>query len=448
MRFLAVLLSRFPLLSVWTLLPVYAIAFVLLVLIVRKPGKGATWWRWVVGAGMLGAVVGLVLAWFIGDVLDALDVSPTTVDRFWAAAVFAGFGVALVAVILGSWRRRVIAGAGVVVFVLAGCLAINRDGGLFPTLGSVVGLSTVAPLKLPPQAASSSSEAVTYTPDLFSSWTPPASMPTKGRFGSVEIPGTSSGFAARPGIVYLPPAALVPGAPALPVVIMMSGQGPGAAPANVLEAGHLDTMMDALAAKNHGLAPIVVIPDQLERATNNPMCVDGRLGNSLTYLTVDVPNWVRDHLHVQTGARAWAVGGFSQGGTCAVQLGAGRPDLFGSFLDISGQLGPILSSRSESIEQGFAGNARAYDDAQPAAVMKKKAPYADSAAYFYVGADDTRYDPATITLSAAATNAGMKVQRNLLPGSGHDWTTASVGLEQGMGHLESRLGLRDPVLSH
>ncbi len=43
--------------------------------------------------------------------------------------------------------------------------------------------------------------------------------------------------------------------------------------------------LDRLAAAHHGLAPIVVMPDQLGEATRNPMCVDGPLGDSRTYLT-------------------------------------------------------------------------------------------------------------------------------------------------------------------
>ena len=53
------------------------------------------------------------------------------------------------------------------------------------------------------------------------------------------------------------------------------------------------------------------------------MCVDGPLGYSATYLTVDVPGVDPiAHLHGQAARRAWAIGGFSQGGTCSLQLAA------------------------------------------------------------------------------------------------------------------------------
>ncbi len=111
--------------------------------------------------------------------------------------------------------------------------------------------------------------------------------------------------------------------------------------------------LDRIAARHHGLAPIVVMPDQLEAASNNPMCLDGPLGNSATYLTQDVPKWVRANLHAATRASDWAIAGFSQGGTCALQLGATFPDRFGSWIDVSGQRGPTLGDEGDTIKRGF-----------------------------------------------------------------------------------------------
>lgn len=396
-------------------------------------------WRSLIVAAAVGAGLGALVSWWVGDVLDALDVSPTWVDRVWFSVAVAVAAAASVALVRGRWARRVVAGATVAAVVLAGGLAVNRDAGFYPTAADALGLSKVPALIVP--AGHADRGGTFFDAKLWQTWSPPADMPREGRFGAVRIPGTVSHFRARRAIVYLPPAALVPGAPALPVTVMMSGQGPGAAPANVIEAGRMVSRMNEIARNDRGLAPIVVIPDQLRFPVNNPMCVDGRLGNSATYLTVDVPEWIRTHLKVETSPRAWTVAGFSQGGTCAIQLGAEHPSLFGSLIDVSGQLGPVLDSVPDTVHRGFGGSAAAYRAAQPEEVMRRHGLYGDSAAFFAVGQDDSRYGPVMPVMSAAARRAGMTVSTFAVPGSGHDWACAGDGLEAGIAWLMPRMGL-------
>lgn len=412
-----------PLLSVGFLLPVYILTALLAVVVVVRTRRS---WRAHLVAIAVGAGIGAAASWWFGDVLDVLGIAPTWVDRIWTGIACALLGTALVGLVRARRAGKVVASVLVPLVVLSTAVAINRDAGLFPTVADALGRSSVTALRLPAAPAPSG------RPADASSWHPPADMPEHGRYGSVRIPGTASHFPARPAIVWLPPAALVDHAPELPVVVMLSGQGPGAAPANVIDAGRMATRLDAVAAHHHGLAPIVVIPDQLAEAANNPMCVDGPLGNSATYLTEDVPAWIRAHLHVTDGPRNWAISGFSQGGTCALQLGASAPDVFGSLIDVSGQLGPILHGKAETISRGFRGDAAAYDAAQPSRILVERAPYRESAAFFAVGADDSRYGPVLPKTSAAAEAAGMHVTRRIVPDSGHDWHTAGVALADGV----------------
>lgn len=429
------------LVSVWTLVPAYLLALGL-VAAVLWPAVGTAAGRRRFGIGAVsGIVVGALLSWWLGSVENEADVSPTAVDRLWFVAVFAGLGIAVVAIIRGGWGRRLIAVIAAAVFMLTGGLAINRDAGLFTTVRELLGLSQVAVLSM--EGIHPAKVAVSENPVLYETWQPPAGMPVHGRYGSVEIPGTVSGFSARPAIVYLPPAALVPGAPALPVVMLMSGQGAGAAPSNVVQAGRIIETLDRLAAHNHGLAPIVVIPDQLGFPTKNPMCLDGRFGRSDTYLTVDVPAWVRTHLPVQSAGKAWAVGGFSQGGTCSVQFAAKYPTQFGSFIDISGQLGPRLHSVEDTIARAFNGSVKAFDDAQPITIMQRMGHYADSSGFIAVGASDRRYGPEAEKIAAAARQAGMNIQTSIIRASSHDWATGSVGLARGLDWLMPRIGLSE-----
>jgi S-formylglutathione hydrolase FrmB len=54
------------------------------------------------------------------------------------------------------------------------------------------------------------------------------------------------------------------------------------------------------------------------------------------------------------------VAGFSEGGTCAIQFGAGFPALFGSIVDVSGQVRPLNGSVTHTVRVGFGGSAAAY----------------------------------------------------------------------------------------
>ncbi|MFJ4220443.1 alpha/beta hydrolase [Curtobacterium luteum] len=277
--------------------------------------------------------------------------------------------------------------------------------------------------------------------DLATTWTAPAGMPTAGRLLHETIPATTSHFVARQALVYLPPAALTADPPHLPVDVLLSGQSRGAGPNDVQSGGQIEQTMNALATVDRGLAPIVVVPDQLGPQSANPMCVDGKLGNSRTYLTKDVPAWITSHLKVQTAASAWTIGGFSQGGTCAVQLGAGDPSRFGNLIDVSGENGPTLGNTAKTIADGFAGSRAAWLAAQPEALLRANAPYRDTNAFFAVGQLDTTYGSVMPVQAARARAAGMHVATWVVPGDKHNWTTARAALAAGLAWMQSRIGL-------
>ncbi|MHC5795977.1 alpha/beta hydrolase [Lacisediminihabitans sp. FW035] len=414
---------------------VYSLALVtLVVLATRRPVR-----RWLpiqlLGA-LAGAGVGLILAWLISDVWDSFGVALTPVTRLWFALGVGGIGFALA----GLWRARVwrvvLASTGVFLFAFAGAIGVNADVAEFPTLGAALGVNSIGRLALPSARPAPTSTALET---LALSWHAPVDMPKTGTVGAVTIPATVSHFAARSALVYLPPAALVANAPRLPVLEMLSGQ-PGA-PANLITSGAMETILDQFAATHDGLAPIVVIPDQLGAPQLNPMCVDSSLGNSATYLTVDVPSWITHHLRVLPGRADWAIGGFSQGGTCSIQLGAKYRGIYGSIFDISGQLAPFRTSLALTIAKGFGGSPAAYAAAAPVALLAAGAPYADTLGVFFVGQNDTRYGAASLTVSNAARAAGMTVHYEQSPGTAHDWHTVQFALRQGIPILADHWGL-------
>ncbi|QJU52898.1 alpha/beta hydrolase-fold protein [Herbiconiux sp. KACC 21604] len=423
-------------------------AAALVLLVVRRPGPRWSRRGWLLTAAVAavaGALLGLGLTWLLSDQLDLFGAVLTPVVRTWIAVGFAAIAVAAASL----WRprplRAVAAALAIVLFATTTAMSINIDFGQYPTVRSALGLSAFAGNALPtfgPDASGAPTDGADGGADstaALADWTPPAGMPAQGSVSSVDIPATASGFKARPAVVYLPPAALTANPPKLPVLIMMSGQ-PGT-PDDPLTTDHLQESLDAYAAAHKGLAPIVVSPDQLTDPAVNPMCVDSPIGNSATYLTVDVPNWIRANLPVLPSPQYWGVGGLSQGGTCSIQLGAAHPELFSAIIDASGEEFPTLGDEQKTIDQGFGGDAAAYAAAHPAAIMAAKAPYPNTIAVFGVGSADDAFKPGVQRLYADAQAAGMDATYIEVPGSAHDATTWSAVFKQGLGIVADHWGL-------
>lgn len=411
---------------------------VAVILLLASFGRQVPRRRWGLRIGLaaaIGAVVGWVVGWLVSDIWNPFDVALSVGTRLWLMATGAGIGLAVVSLWGTRWWARVAAIVCIPAVVFVGAVGVNADVGEYPTLGAALNLTSIGPLHIPQRSGPAPLDAGR----AWQSWKPPAGMPKTGELGSVTIPGTVSHFAAREAIVYLPPAALVESGPQLPVMIVMSGQ-PGA-PSDIFIKGAFRKTLDAFAAGHNGIAPIVVVPDQLGSSTANPMCVDSPLGNSASYLTVDVVNWIKSNLDVDPDRTAWTIGGFSQGGTCAIQLGAADPGGFGSILDIAGQEAPRNGTRAHTIDVGFGGDSAKYDAALPLTILAKNAPYLDEYAVFVVGENDSRYRPVQDTVSHAATKSGMTVDALVIKGTSHDWHTAKIGLSQGLDLIGRRLGV-------
>jgi S-formylglutathione hydrolase FrmB len=262
-------------------------------------------------------------------------------------------------------------------------------------------------------------------------------LPKNGAVYQVSIPGVRSGFPARPGYIYLPPAYMTAPRPQLPVLVLLAGQ-PGD-PRAWLDSGRLQAMMDGFAKRHGGLAPVVVMPDDLGSEFANPLCLNSRLGDVQTYLTVDVPNWITSHLQVRPPERGWAISGFSQGGTCAIQLSTQAPRLYPFFVDISGQIEPSLGSRQLTISRAFHGDAAAFARVDPIVLMARTR-FPRDAGVFVGGANDHGYTQQQRKMYLAARHAGMKVTFMELPG-GHSWGVWRGGLEHNMAWLAGRLGI-------
>ncbi len=388
-------------------------------------------------AAATGTGIGFGIAWYLGDVQDVFGVSLAFSTRAWFAAGCAGTAIILTSFWQAKIKHIIIGVTSIVLITLFTGIGINSTIGYYPTVGDALGTSNVNTLHITENVHKV--KPVNPLGPLWKRWNPPANMPKIGTIGTVTIPSTISHFVARNAIVYLPPAALTKNAPQLPVMVFLSGQ-PGS-PQSVINAGQMPKILNHFAATHHGLAPIVVIPDQLGAPSNNPMCLNSPLGQVQTYLTVDVPNWIKTHLNVSPNRTAWTIGGFSEGGTCSIQLGTKFKNLFGNIIDISGQTAPLNGSVAHTIQVGFAGNINAYNAETATGLLTAGAPYTTTTGIFTVGQNDTRYSKEATLVENAAQKAGMNIHKLISPGTGHDWYTEQYGVTQSLPLLAPLWGL-------
>ncbi len=401
-------------------------------------GRSRAWWLRdvplvVVTGVVISAAVGLAVAVF----RPFPDLLPTRVLA-WVA-------VLAVAVGLGWARRRdgwvrIVLAVVAVVAVFGTCaMKVNAYYGYRPTIGAALELPAANQVDLAQLPARPPVLTARPRQPLARSWHVPPGMPRTGQISRVTIPGTRSHFPARPAWLYLPPAYLGSLRARLPVLVLIPGQPGG--PEDWLLAGRLAAVMDAFAAAHDGLAPVVVVPDVTGSSLGNTLCVDSRLGAAETYVADDVPGWVGAHLEVDT--THLAIGGFSFGGTCALQLALRRPDVYRTFLDVSGQRQPTLGDMPRTVAAAFAGDTAAYQRVDPLAELRART-YPGTAGLFVVGRDDGVYRPQAEQVAAAAKAAGVAVTLLEVPGE-HSWAIATHSLAAGLPWISGRTGILDPV---
>ncbi|WP_417235187.1 alpha/beta hydrolase [Arthrobacter sp.] len=347
--------------------------------------------------------------------------------------VLAGVTAAVFAILLGirglrraGWSWRAGAAMATIAVVAWSGLQINAYFGQYTTVGGLLGEQTqVRALPAGLRRGAESHNAANAGSG--------AGLPSHGTVAQAPIPGPASGFNARDAIIYLPPAYTPTGADRLPVLVLVAGQPGG--PQRWLDAGHLASIMDSFAAAHRGRSPVVVVADPNGSTAGNTMCMDSHLARADTYLSVDVPAWISRTLNVTSPSTGWSFGGFSFGGTCAIQMGTTHPQLYPDLIDIAGQREPALSvSRQQTIAASFGGDTAAFTSRLPLTLLKEHT-YPTTHAYFAVGANDRHYGPDQAVVLAAARAAGMHVQALRVPGAGHSWATARAGLAGGLEYL-------------
>lgn len=270
-------------------------------------------------------------------------------------------------------------------------------------------------------------------------WKAHGALPSSGLIRKATIPGTASGFVSREAYVYLPPAYQAVPRPELPVLVLFAGQ-PGA-PADWVTGGALRSRMDRFAAAHHGVAPVVVVVDPNGSPNSNLLCMDSHIAQADTFLSRDVPAWIRATFAVAPEPRYWAAGGFSFGATCAVQMVTRHPDIYSASLAFASEKEPALAKeRHKTIEASFGGDTVAFERQTPLHLMQSRR-YDGNAIYFGAGERDTQFVEYMDVLADAARGAGFTVQERLVPGTGHSWEVAARGLPAGLDFLGRRWGI-------
>ncbi|MFB7905491.1 alpha/beta hydrolase-fold protein [Kitasatospora sp. NPDC059146] len=400
-------------------------------------GRGRSWWRVRLPAALItAAALSLLLEVVVDGWWHPFPEGTPRYVTWWIAVALLGFCLAGYRMRRLSWPRRGLAlGLSGLVLLMAAS-EVNTGFGQFPN-----GRVMLAPwlTRTEGLVAAKVAQTVSAQPEqvLDEVWQPPANLPDKGTVSVVPIPGLRSGFKARDAYVYLPPAYQATPRPLLPVVVMLPGQ-PGQ-PGDWVLSGQINAAMDAFAAEHHGLAPIVVMPDQLGSTWANTLCLDSKIAKVQTYLAVDVPRWVHQNLQTATGPKAWAIGGASMGGTCALQLGVNAPDVYGTVLDMSGQEEPTLGTREETVKAAFGGDGKKFEAVDPAHVMARR-KFPDTSVALVVGEHDGEFRPQMEKVYQLAQEAGMKAKFELMPG-GHGWVVFRPGIVRQIPWLAQQTGL-------
>ena len=191
----------------------------------------------------------------------------------------------------------------------------------------------------------------------------------QGRVSRVSIPGTVSGFNARQAWVYTPAIAGSPANVDMPVVVLTSGV-PGN-PNDWLNGGELVTTLDQFAALHHGITPYVFVVDSTGSTFNDTECVDSSRGNIETYLTRDVPAYIKANYSVASSSQKWGLGGLSMGGMCAVMLTLRHPNVYKTFMDFGGERGPEDGSKTYTIATLFHDSEHEWQMHQPLSLLQR-----------------------------------------------------------------------------
>jgi S-formylglutathione hydrolase FrmB len=409
-------------------------------------------WRvlWLPPALLAGVAAAGWAHWYVDSQGMSDDPAP---EALWIWVGLTGFAVVIVAIGWSGarWWRRAMSFLAVPLSVLSAGVALNQWVGYFPTVQTAWNQLTAGPL--PDETDISAVTAMQQQ----------HAVPAHGAVVPITIPDDASHFKHRTELVYLPPAWFATNPPPkLPTVMMIGGEFN--TPADWLRTGNAARTMDDFAAAHGGNAPVFVLVDSGGSFNNDTECVNGKRGNAADHLTKDVVPYMTSQFGVSPSSASWGIIGWSMGGTCAVDLAVMHPELFSSFVDIAGDLGPTAGTREQTIARLYDGDADAWAAFDPTTVIKRHGPYTGMSGWFAIsstpqtqkhnvnagsdavglGGRDGAGNPgdqteAATSLCALGRANGITCAVVATPGK-HDWPFAASTFVTSLPWLAGRLG--------
>ncbi len=397
-------------------------------------------WKWYLAA----AVISVVLA-LLAQFITSPRLPGELPGNFWLMVLPFSFSLCLSIVfwvLAGKWIK-----VGGVVVMLLGLLfslaVINAHYAFFPTLYSIFSPDTRKILEQQNQDvtriqfSAQTGDKRTVEASLFG-----ADYSDRGQIASFVAPGKVSGFIPRTEWAYIPAIANNNKKIRLPVIVLLPGS-PGLTYA-WLNYG-LKSTLNTFASYHHGITPYVFIADDTGSISNDTECVNSPRGNVETYLTVDFPNYIKQHYKVDLGSSNWAISGLSMGGTCSVMLALRHPNVYSVFMDFSGEIGPEVGSKHTTIDQLFGGSSEAWQNHQPLYLLSHtpKKTLEGMYGFYGVGSSDARiYQDSAKELYRKSRQVGLPSRFESVGGT-HAWQVWEALFRDSLPWTSNRLGATD-----
>ncbi len=419
---------------------VIALAVASLLLLLRR--RDGVWKRQLlIGVPVSAAVVGLVAL-----LVDGMALIPYQFPNsyyLWFGLIILGVAFSVVGWLRFSLGRRLISGVSLVLTVSMALMLVNGEYQYYPTIRSVLGGSAhqVSDAQLHDAAFVQNDRAGLEQARIKLAGGDPAAA-TKGATIQLPIPGTASGFDARAAYIWLPPVWFTHPERRLPVIELLAGV-PGA-PSDWTRAGFADQTASAFAQAHGGVAPIIVMPDANGSEGGDTECVNSPLGNAETYLSVDVPAFMRSTFGAQTGPDSMAIAGLSAGGMCATMLALRHPTIYNTLRRLrradqpDGRRGGRTRRRRS---RPCSADRRRPTRPTTRCTCSRPNSYPGMAAWFEVGGADSGSVAAQRQLAPLARQAGISTTTIEVPGDGHDFDLFSKAFADSLPFLSGRLGL-------
>ena len=340
----------------------------------------------------------------------------------------------------GRWWNRTATVVSIPLLALCIGLSVNQWTGYFPTASRA--WDGIASEPLPQQT--SAQRLAAFRDDQRAT--------AGGRIVPISVPSHLSGFHHRQEYVYLPQRWFTgPTPPHLPALMMIGGVVN--TPEDWVRSGSAMATVQNYAATHNGVAPILVFADPSGSMTNDTECVNGPHGNVDTHLADELRPYVVSQFGASANPLQWGVVGWSMGGTCAVDLVTRHPDLFSTFEDISGDIGPNLGNKAQTIAALYGHDASAWDRFNPETVMTTHGEYHHVAGWFQSNghwsprhrAFECAQLKAARSLAATASDEGIETVVRAGPGA-HSWSYASEAFDDALDWLMQHIWPETPTL--